>query len=122
LEYIYKSKIIIIKIKLIKMALNVTESNITDVLTEGVTVLDFFAEWCGPCRLLGPIIDELAEDNKDTVKIGKINVDSNQELAVKYGIRNIPTIIFLKDGEVKEKISGIQTKAVLQDKINLLTS
>ncbi len=104
------------------MALNVTESNITDVLTEGVTVLDFFAEWCGPCRLLGPIIDELAEDNKDTVKIGKINVDSNQELAVKYGIRNIPTIIFLKDGEVKEKISGIQTKAVLQDKINLLIS
>jgi thioredoxin 1 len=105
------------------MSLEVTSLNVEkEVLNKkGLTVLDFWAEWCGPCRMLGPIIDELSKDevNNDVV-IGKINVDENPELSGKYGIRSIPTIIFLKDGVVVDKLIGGIAKNVLQDKINSL--
>lgn len=106
------------------MALEVTDVNIEDVLTKNeVTVLDFWAEWCGPCRMLGPIIDSLSMDkNNETVTIGKVNVDENNTSAAKYGVRSIPTVIFLKDGVVVDKMVGLNTKEALQEKIDSLKS
>jgi len=106
------------------MALEVTDVNIEDVLTKNeITLLQFSAEWCGPCRTLGPIVDSLSldEKNKD-VTIGKINVDENNASAGKYGVRSIPTIIFLKGGVVIDKVIGVNTKEALQEKIDSLKS
>ena len=80
-------------------------------------VVDFWAPWCGPCRQIAPIIDELASDNEG-VKIGKLNVDDGQDVAVKYGIANIPTILLFKGGEVVERIQGVTSKSKLQELIN----
>ncbi len=102
------------------MALEITNANIAETLTQNkITIVDFWAEWCGPCKMLGPIINELASDNEDTA-IGKVNVDENQATAVAYGIRSIPTIIFFKDGREVEKIVGLKSKAELQAKIDAL--
>lgn len=102
------------------MALELTSENIKTVLEENViTVIDFKAAWCGPCVMLGPIIDELAEDNPD-VAIGKVDVDTESEIALFYGIRNIPAILFFKDGELVDKAIGSTTKSVLQGKIDIL--
>lgn len=104
------------------MALELNKSNVDEALKEKkVTVLDFWAEWCGPCRMLGPIIDELSDDNagKD-VTIAKINVEENQELAIKYGVRGIPTVIIFKDGEEQTRKVGIGTKSEFQTIIDRL--
>jgi len=102
------------------MALEVTNSNVKDVLAQNeITVLDFWAPWCGPCRMLGPIIEELAAANEG-ISIGKVNVDENGELGLTYSVRGIPTIIFFKNGEVVEKIVGVKSKAELQAKIDSL--
>jgi thioredoxin 1 len=104
------------------MALEITDGNITEILgSNKITVLDFWAPWCGPCRMLGPIIEELASSNAD-IAIGKLNVDENQESAVRYGVRGIPTMIFFKDGEIVDKIVGVKSKAELQAKIDSLKS
>jgi len=101
------------------MALVFTDSNFQEkALSGGVSVVDFWAEWCGPCRLIGPVIDELATEYGDKVAIGKVNVDENQEVSLKYGVRSIPTILIIKDGEVVDKQVGVTTKAALQAKIN----
>ena len=104
------------------MALEVTDGNIEKVLGQNeLTVLDFWAPWCGPCRMLGPIIDELStEEVNKAVTIGKINVDENNLTASKYGVRSIPTVIFLKGGEVVDKLIGSHPKAVVQAKIDSL--
>jgi len=106
------------------MALEVTDVNIEDVLTKNeVTVLQFSAPWCGPCRTLGPIVDSLSSDEKNKdVTIGKINVDENHASAGKYGVRSIPTLIFLKSGVVIDKVIGVNTKEALQEKIDSLKS
>lgn len=107
------------------MALEVTDTNIAEVLSEKeVTVLDFWAPWCGPCRMLTPIIDEMANDNQNSekVNIGKVNVDENVDTAVKYGIRGIPTILFIKDGNVVDRMTGLKTKIEIQEKIDSLLS
>lgn len=107
------------------MALEVTDTNIAEVLSEKeVTVLDFWAPWCGPCRMLTPIIDEMANDNQSSekVNIGKVNVDENVDTAVKYGIRGIPTILFIKDGNVVDRMTGLKTKIEIQEKIDSLLS
>ena len=102
------------------MALEFTDSNFEDkVLNSGnVTVVDFWAQWCGPCRAIAPIIEELADEYAGSALIGKVDVDANQELAMQYSIRSIPTILILKDGEVVEKHVGAITKPALQAKIN----
>jgi thioredoxin 1 len=102
------------------MALEFTDSNFEDkVLNSGnVTVVDFWAQWCGPCRAIAPIIEELADEYAGTALIGKVDVDANQELAMQYSIRSIPTILILKDGEVVEKHVGAITKPALQAKID----
>ena len=94
------------------MALQITDATLNDVLaTDKLVVIDFWAEWCGPCKMIGPIIDELSEEYKDRAVIGKVNVDDNDDVTSKYGIRNIPTVIFIKNGEQVDKVVGAASKA-----------
>jgi len=104
------------------MALIVTDGNIDEILVKNqITVLDFWAEWCGPCRMLGPIIETLsAEEINNGITIGKVDVDANNASATRFGVRNIPTVIFLKDGEVVDKMVGVSSKDALQAKIDSL--
>jgi thioredoxin 1 len=102
------------------MALNLTKDNFEkQVLSSDKPVLvDFWAEWCQPCKVLGPIIDELAKELKGKVKVAKANVDENQELASKYGIMSIPTVILFKNGKPAEQWIGVQDKSVYVKAIN----
>ncbi len=104
------------------MALEFTDENIKEVINSGKpVVIDFWAEWCGPCRLIGPSIQELSQEYDGQVAIGKLNVDENVDTPNEYGIRNIPTVLFIKNGEVVDKQIGAVSKAVLDQKIkNLL--
>lgn len=101
------------------MAFELTDANFqeTALEREGLTVIDFWAEWCGPCRMISPIVEELSKEYTGKVLVGKVDVDSNPEISMKYGIRSIPTILFLKNGEVVEKHVGATTKQVLANKI-----
>lgn len=102
------------------MAFEFTDSNFAETaLAEGkVSVVDFWAEWCGPCRMIGPIIEELATDYGDKVLVGKVDVDTNPNVSSEYGVRSIPTILIIKDGEIVDKHVGVTTKKALEDKIN----
>ena len=101
------------------MALQITDANLEEVLqTDKLVVIDFWAEWCRPCRTIGPIIDEVSKEYKDKVVVGKVDVDNNDEAATKYGIRSIPTILFIKNGEIADKVVGVTPKEPLVEKIN----
>lgn len=104
------------------MALEIKDATIDEVLkSDKPVVIDFWAEWCGPCRMVGPIVDELATEYEGKVVVGKVDVDNNDEITSKYGIRNIPTILFIKNGEIVDKQVGAAQKSVLAEKIeNLL--
>ncbi|RAJ10908.1 thioredoxin [Chitinophaga skermanii] len=103
------------------MALEFTDANFeTEVInSDKLVVVDMWAEWCGPCRAIGPIIEELSKDYAGQVDIGKVNVDHNPETAVDYGITSIPAILFFKGGKVVDKITGAVPKAVLERKIQM---
>jgi thioredoxin 1 len=107
-------------IKLKKMALQLTDSNFkTTVLdSDKVAVIDFWAEWCGPCKAIGPMIEEISKEFDGKAVVGKVDVDNNPETAMKYGIRNIPTILFIKNGQVVDKQVGAVPKANLVAMLN----
>ena len=100
--------------------IELTSANFDATTKEGVSLVDFWAPWCGPCRMIAPVIDELAGDFEGKANISKVNTDEEQDLAVKYGIRSIPTIIFMKNGEVVDQLIGATSKQALTDKINSL--
>ncbi len=99
---------------------DLTPENFEAVTNAGVSLVDFWAPWCGPCRMIAPVIEELAEEFEGTANICKVNTDEQQDLAVKYGIRSIPTIIFMKDGEIVDQMVGASSKQAFADKINSL--
>ena len=102
------------------MAFEFTDANFKEKAIErdGVSVVDFWAEWCGPCRMIAPIIEDLSKEyDENSVLVGKVNVDHNPEISMKYGIRSIPTVLILKGGEVVDKQVGTTTKQVLAKKI-----
>ena len=102
------------------MAFEFTDANFKDTaLTAGnISVVDFWAEWCGPCRMITPLIEHLAKEYEGKVTVGKLNVDNNPQTAASYGVRSIPTILFLKDGEIVDKQVGVTSKANLAKKID----
>ncbi len=104
------------------MAVEFTDTNFEDkvINSDKLVVVDFWAEWCGPCRMITPIIEELSKEYEGRVVIGKVNVDECIEVSSKYGIRSIPTILFIKNGEVVEKQVGALPKNTLEEKIKSL--
>ena len=103
------------------MEVTITKENFESLKNGGQPlVVDFWATWCGPCRMVGPIISELAEQYDGKVVVGKCDVEENEDLAVEFGIRNIPTILFFKGGQVVDKLVGAQPKAKLQEKFEAL--
>lgn len=94
----------------------IDNSNFNETIEEGVCLVDFFAEWCGPCRMIAPLIEQLAEEN--SIKICKADTEVNSEAAVKFGIRSIPAVLIFKDGELMETLMGAQSKQTYQNVIN----
>ena len=102
--------------------LEITEENLDQTIKEGVTMLDFWAPWCRPCRMIAPIIDELAEDFDGKATIAKVNTDEQPEIATKFKIKFIPTILFFKDGELVDQMLGASGKELFTDKLNKILS
>ena len=103
------------------MALEITDSNYKEILAEGKpVVVDFWAPWCGPCKMVGPIISELANDYDGKIVVGKCDVEENDDIAIDFGVRNIPTILFFKNGELVDKFVGAASKDKLDEKFKAL--
>ena len=103
------------------MAQQVTEENFKELVSgDKPLMVDFWAEWCGPCRMISPIVEELAQEYENKIIVGKVNVDENDELANEFGIRSIPTLLFFKNGKVVDKHVGAASKSALESKLNAL--
>lgn len=97
---------------------HVNDQNFDQEVSSGVTIVDFWAPWCGPCKMIAPVLEEIDSDMNDSITIAKLNVDENQETAAKYGVMSIPTLYFFKDGEVVDKAIGFQPKEMLMQRLN----
>ncbi len=102
--------------------IELTKDNFEDTIKEGVSLVDFWAPWCGPCRMIAPVIDELAQEYEGKANICKVNTDEQGEIAVQFGIRSIPTILFFKDGELVDQMVGAAGKDVFAQKLDALLS
>lgn len=102
------------------MAIELTDANFDELVlnSDKPVLVDFWAEWCGPCRMVGPIVEELAGEYDGKAVVGKVNVDENQEISMKFGIRNIPTLLVFKNGEIVDKQVGVAPKNVLAGKLD----
>ncbi|MBO0962153.1 thioredoxin [Neobacillus sp. MM2021_6] len=98
--------------------LNVTDQTFTAETTNGIVLADFFATWCGPCKIIAPVLEELDQDMGNRVKIVKIDVDQNQETTNKFGIMSIPTLLVMKDGKLVDTLVGLQSKETLEEALN----
>lgn len=104
------------------MTIEITDNNFEEVVTKSSkpVLVDFWAEWCGPCRMIAPLVKEIAEEFKDTAVVGKVDVDSNPTITARFGIRNIPTLLYFKNGQVIDKHVGSAPKAALVAKLQSL--
>ncbi|MFS4416047.1 thioredoxin [Maribacter sp. 2307ULW6-5] len=104
------------------MALEITDATFDEVVlkSDKPVVVDFWAAWCGPCRMVGPIIDEVSNEYEGKAVVGKVDVDANQEFAAKYGVRNIPTVLVFKDGEIVSRQVGVSPKSAYTEAIDAL--
>jgi thioredoxin 1 len=100
--------------------IELTNENFEEVTKEGVSLVDFWAPWCGPCRMISPIIEELAEEFEGKANICKVNTDEQTELSQQFAVRSIPTIVFMKDGEIVDTMMGANSKQAFAEKINSL--
>lgn len=101
------------------MAIEITDANYEDLVlkSEKPVMLDFWAEWCGPCRMVGPYVEELSKEYNGKAVVGKVDVDNNPNVSMAFGIRNIPTILYFKGGKIVDKQVGAVPKSVLEDKL-----
>jgi thioredoxin 1 len=102
------------------MALELTDSNFEELVlkSDKPVLVDFWAEWCGPCRMVGPVVEEIAKEYEGKAVVGKLDVDSNPQVSMQFGIRNIPALLFFKDGQVVDKQIGAAPKNILAGKLN----
>jgi len=102
--------------------IELNDGNFESTVKEGVSLVDFWAPWCGPCRMIAPVIDTLASEFEGKANICKVNTEEQENLTLKYQVRSIPTILFMKDGEVVDQIIGATSKAALESKLNTLVA
>jgi thioredoxin 1 len=104
------------------ITIDLTEANFDAEVTKSETtvIVDFWAEWCGPCKMIAPLLDEIAKEKADSVKIAKVNVDHNQSLSFKYNIRAIPSLLFFKNGQLRDQVTGMMSKKDLLGRIDAL--
>ena len=103
-------------------AVTIDEANFEKEVTQSTqpVLVDFWAEWCGPCKMIAPILDEIAQEKAGSVKVAKVNVDNNQSLSARYNIRAIPTLLFFKDGQLRDQVTGMASKKDLLNRLESL--
>ncbi|MBA3830362.1 MAG: thioredoxin [Chthoniobacterales bacterium] len=103
-------------------AVTIDEANFDDEVTKSSqpVLVDFWAEWCGPCKMIAPILDEIAKEKAGSVKVAKVNVDNNQSLSLRYNVRAIPTLLFFKDGQLRDQVTGMTSKKDLLSRLAAL--